>query len=255
MTTPLTTRRLLTIVGSILFALLTLTGLASAKIIPFIEPLGGDWGGLDDPFVMDPGQYFSGSFGRLDTPDDLDAIALTFDAPVDAMLNSLMVPICGDHFVDFYPAVALIGPGLDRPDEDILADPSITPLPDSLADLLADLPDGMGALIFPYERPTPTLLAGKLKHGPRPAADWELYEGGHYADHTFTVDIPQAGEYLVAIWSPDGQTGAYTFMTGAIHPDPDVFPPDMDLDAVFQMINSGAWIGWDCETPAGNDAG
>jgi hypothetical protein len=29
----------------------------------------------------------------------------------------------------------------------------------------------------------------------------------------------------------------------------------MDLDAVFQMIDSGAWIGWDCETPAADDAG
>jgi hypothetical protein len=255
MTPRLTTRRFLTIAGSILLALLGLTGLASAKIIPFIEPLDGDWGGLDDPFVMEPGQYFSGSFGRLDTPDDLDAIALTFDAPADAMLNSLMVPICGNHFVDFYPAVALIGPGLDRPDEDALADLPITPLPDALVDLLADLPDGMGALIFPYERPTSTLLTGKSPQGPRPAADWEFYKGGRYADHTFTVDIPQAGAYLFAIWSPDGQTGAYTLMTGAAHPDPEVFPPDMDLDAMFQMIGSGAWIGWDCATPAGDDAG
>ncbi|MBN1564880.1 MAG: hypothetical protein JXA10_13620 [Anaerolineae bacterium] len=215
-------------IGSLaLIALLGMAALAHAKMMPYVEPLDGDWGGIDDPFVLDD-PHFAAFYGRLDSSSDVDAIAMTFNEPAEAMRSDLVVPVCGDRFVNFYPSMALIGPGLDRPDD--------------LAALPFDLPAEFGAIIMESQRPTGTVA--------RPISDeWQLFEqlNANYEAMVFEADIPQAGEYMLVIWDAGKQRGAYTLITGAVHPTGDVFPGEREFNTRFALIRSGAWIGQYCE--------
>lgn len=214
----------------VVITLLSASSLAQAKMLPYVEPLDGDWGGSDDPFVFDVA-YFAGYFGRLDSGDDVDALAMTFDRPVNIMINDLLVPVCGEQFVDFYPSVAVIGPELDRP------------IPDELAALPFDLLDDQGALIFSPEK---MKIVADVR-GERPFDSWQLFEQRSYDALSFTIGIPQAGDYIFVIWNADEVTGAYTLMTGAVHPDAEAFDDQAEFDAKLSLVSSGEWIGQACD--------
>ncbi len=214
----------------VVIILLSTSALAQAKMLPYVEPLDGDWGGPDDPLVLDAA-YFAGYFGRLDSGDDVDALALTFDRPANIMINDLLVPVCGDHFVDFYPSIAVIGPGLDHP------------TPDELAALPFDLPNDQGALIFSPEK---MKIVADVR-GERPLDSWQLFAQQNYDALSFTIDIPQAGDYIFAIWNADAVPGAYTLMTGAAHPGAEAFNDQAEFDAKLRLVSSGEWIGQSCD--------
>ncbi|NLX09558.1 MAG: hypothetical protein GXY36_07870 [Chloroflexi bacterium] len=219
-------RSRLWIIGVVLVLIATVTAVASAKSIPYVEPLGEDWGGVADPFVSPTGGFFASYFGRLDS-GDVDAIALDFDASVDDMSVELLVPECGDLFVDLYPAVAVIGPGLDRPDAGLLES------------LPFDLPPGAGLALLTGEQAADETIAAREKV--------EFYDWMYYWDDAgLSVDIPEAGQYLMVVWAPAEQIGAYALSTGGTHPDAADFPDGRELDRTMRLVSSGQWIGQDC---------
>ncbi len=230
------TKRML-LAGLLVVTLVSLTGIAQAKMIPYVEPLDGDWGTFEKPPVLTlEGAYFSGVFGRLGEAGDADVIHMRFDHPVEGEVRvDLLVPVCGDHFADFYPTLALIGPDQDMSEE-------------TLATLPFDLPEGLGAQILEPEHPVAD------DDSPRPLSDWQVWEQDYYEALTITFEVPIPAKYFFAIWDETGDTGAYTLLTGAVHPGPDVIDPE-EVEALYDtMISSGAWMGADCDAPVTADA-
>ncbi len=223
--------------GLLVVTLLSLAGMAQAKMIPYVEPLDGDWGTFDEPPVLTlEGAYFSGVFGRVGVPGDADVIHMRFDAPVEGEVRvDLLVPVCGDHFTDFFPTLALIGPDQDMSEE-------------ALAALPFALPEGLGVQILEPERPA------EANNSPRPLSDWQVWEQDYYETLTITFEVPIPAKYFFAIWDETGDTGAYTLLTGAVHPGPDVIDPE-EIETLYDtMISNGAWMGVDCDAPATPDA-
>lgn len=224
------------LIGLLAITALSLAGIAQAKMIPYVEPLDGDWGTFDDPPVlMLEGAYFAGAYGRLGEPGDADVIHMRFDVPVEGQVSvDLLVPVCGDHFVDFFPTLALIGPDQDMSEK-------------TVALLPFGLPEGLGAQILEPERP----IEGDDE--PRTLSDWQLWEQNYYKALTITFEVPIPAKYFFAIWDETGDTGAYTLLTGAEHPDSSVIDPD-EVELLYDtMISNGAWMGVNCDASATPD--
>lgn len=213
--------------------LLSAASLVQAKMLVFVERPGEDWGAIDDPLAVEE-PYITGFFGRLDADDDLDAVAVTFTEPVEAMQTNLHVPRC-ESLDGFYPSMALIGPGLDRPDDE------------ALAALPFELPEGMGAII---EQPEPPDVDDAGDAVPRRADAFQIFTLHFYAPLSFVADIPQAGEYLFVVWDDTGATGAYMLMTGTTHPDAAPFETG-DYDERLTLLSSGNWLDGLCAPSTG----
>jgi hypothetical protein len=194
-----------------------------AKTDPYVEPLDQDWGGLDSPASIWSPVAATAQVGRLGEYGDVDAFTLDIPAQ-QAFQFKVMVPVCGDHFKDFYPSAAIIGPGLDAPQ----------------GALPFDLPDGAGAVMFSDK---PEEDAKRLTSPGNPITDAEVYDGT-----LRSVDIPEAGQYTLAIWEPDGNVGAYMIATGT---EGDMFQerPQAELEAAFDLMFSDKWLGQDCSAP------
>ncbi len=200
--------------------------LAKAKSDPYVEAAGEDWGDLSAPSSIWSPYAAVVHAGQLESDTDVDAFSVTFaDTKIEFPLQ-IFVPVCGQHFSDFRPSVALIGPGLEAP-------PS--------GSLPFTLPKGMGAQVFVDDRSSNGLRIALPSNNI--TGDQPVYSTNK---HTFTV--PQAGDYTVAVWEPNGNSGAYMLSTGA---GGDTFAnrPRSELDAAFEQIFSGAWIGQDCNAP------
>ncbi|MBZ0286234.1 MAG: hypothetical protein K8I30_01365 [Anaerolineae bacterium] len=197
---------------------------ARAKTDPYVEPLDQDWGDLSNPASIWSPIATTAQMGRLGEYGDVDAFTLDIPAQ-QAFQFEVMVPVCGDHFKDFYPSAAIIGPGLDAPPDGAL--------PFTLA-------DGDGALIFSDK---PVADAKRLM-----SPDNRLTDAPVYESTLRSVDIPEAGQYTLAIWEPDGNVGAYMMATGT---QPDMFQdrPDAELEAAFDLLFSDRWLGQDCSAP------
>lgn len=206
-----------------LVGIFVLAGAALAKVDPYIEPSDSDWG---DPTDAVPAAWEAvaavGLFGRLAAVGDVDAFAYTFDEPRRDWRVEILVPVCGQHFVEFYPSVALIGPGLNAPEAGALP---------------FELPDSADArvLAMPY--------AEKRTASTNNVVGLDAYDGA-----VMTVDIPQAGRYILAIWEPDGHVGAYALSTGNEH-DQFAKRPESELRAAFRALETGSWMGLDCKAP------
>lgn len=225
------------LVGFLAVTLLSLAGMAQAKMIPYVEPLDGDWGTFDDPPVLTlEGAYFSGVFGRLGESGDADVLHMRFDSPVEGEVRvDLLVPVCGDRFTGFFPTLALIGPDQDMSE-------------DVVAALPFDLPEGLGAQILAPQRPSAD------NDSSRSLSDWQIWEQDYYEALTITFEVPVPAKYFFAIWDETGDIGAYTLLTGAVHPGADAIDPE-EVETLYDtMISSGAWMGADCDTPATPDA-
>jgi hypothetical protein len=200
-------------------------GVANAKFFPYVEPIDTDWGGLDEPQTISNAGMFAGVYGRLDAADDIDALSFEFEQPVNNWLIRPIVPVCGDYFEDFYPSVAVIGPGLDAPDSDL--------------ELPFELPEDMGAAVFmgsDEERPVI-----------RSTEDNDGYIMEGYASTEYELDIPESGNYLVVVWDTAGGEGAYVLATGATHPSELNEEQIEQMEAGFELIQSGEWMGQECE--------
>jgi hypothetical protein len=218
-------------IRKILFVLLILfaiSGIALAKVDPYMEALEreGDWGGLDNPAAIWSPTAAAAHVGTLGEYGDVDAFTVEFAEGSQTFQFALSVPVCGEHFKDFFPSAAIIGPGLDTPAEGAL--------PFTLA-------NGDGALIFQEGK----LDADAIR---RIFSNNDVTGEPVYADTLRNVDIPEAGMYTLAIWEPDGNVGAYMLTTGTEH---DQFQqrPDAELEAAFDMLFSQEWMGQDCNAP------
>ena len=201
----------------LLIVLLGLSGIASAKEEPYVE--FEDWGGMDAPYVIENAEQFTGVFATLGRYGDVDAIQIKIHEAIDDWELNIGVPACGDHFVAFYPMIAVIGEGL----------------PTAKADTLPfDVPVGMGVQVFD---PMDKEAIRRISDG--------FYEAGF-----LSVDFPAANDYTLAIWEPNGHRGAYVLRFGLVHPE---FTPnpirDQERNKIWQAINSGSWVGQDCDAP------
>jgi hypothetical protein len=162
----------------------------------------------------------------LESNSDVDAFSVNFADPKIEFPLQVLVPVCGQHFSDFRPSVALIGPGLEAP---------------PAGSLPFTLPKGMGAQIF---------LDDRSSNGARIALPSNNITGDQpvYSTTKHTFSVPQAGDYTVAVWEPNGNIGAYMLSTGS-GGDSFADRPDSELQASFDQLFSGAWIGQDCNVP------
>lgn len=209
------------LLGLVLVNLALLSGAASAKYIPYVEPLDADWGDFSSPFLSPGGQQFSGLYGRLASYGDVDVIAVDLDAPQKNFMVEALALVCGQHFEGFEPSVALIGPGLE-------SSPKAT--------FPFELPKGAGAV----------LVTKEVDQQPENNA----YFGGESQSHVLDqLSIPDAGTYYVAVWESNGNTGAYVVSTGSVHPESIDSQEAVRMTREFELINSGQWMGQDCNAP------
>ncbi len=203
--------------------LLALTGTASAKYIPYVEAVDGDWGDITNPWHM-PGGFSTVLYGQMGTIGDVDVIAYEIVQPSSQWLVESAVPACGEHFVPFAPVMAVIGEGLPTP---------------TAGTIPFELPDGMGAVLFDdgeeieMTRSENYLFTGDTQRFTRYEADTLL----------------TSGEYFLAIWEPDGHVGAYALSVLGIHPDMIDADEEARMEAAFDLVNSGEWMGQDCSAP------
>ena len=200
--------------------------LAKAKSDPYVEVAGQDWGDLTNPSSIWSPYAAVVHAGQLESDTDVDAFSVTFPDPKLGLQFQIFVPVCGQHFSDFRPSVALIGAGLESP---------------PAGSLPFTLPKGMGAQV---------VLDDRNLNGARIAVSYNNITGDQpvYSTRLQKFSVPQAGDYTVAVWEPNGNVGAYMLSTGT-GGDSFADRPQAELDAAFDQLFSGAWIGQDCNAP------
>jgi hypothetical protein len=151
-----------------------------------------DWGGLDNPFVVptDPTVSFA-MYGYLED-HDIDAIAMDFKNAGDKLQTQLLVAVCGKHYTEFYPKMAIVGPGLPVP-----SDPKALPF---------DLPNGLGAKIVEMDQAD--------ANGKRPTMYEDIGGTTFYTAPEVEMNVSQAARYYVVVWQMDGKMGDYAVATG-----------------------------------------
>jgi hypothetical protein len=210
----------------VLLVVLAMTAAVSAKYEPYMEDAENEWGGVGDTesaaWQAPAALPFYGLYGHL-TEGDVDAFAYEFEDSVTAFSIQISVPACGENFVDFYPSMALIGPGLDVAVEDLA--------------LPFEVPEGMGVQIFAEEREETRKIdanAGYVRHG--------------YVSTWWSVDIPEGGDYLIAVWEPNDDDGAYVLATGREHPEMSVEDKrESERIRIYDAIEDDSWIGVGCD--------
>jgi hypothetical protein len=200
----------------------SLFNVAHAKVMPIVENPENEWSDISSPTPITDVLANNGLYGRLGIFGDVDAFSYGFDAPAENFPISLKVPACGEHFTPFYPSVAVVGAGFEGTVTETLP---------------FELPEGLGAQV----------LVEAERLAPRPTFEGE-FEEEFYASTSFFINIPQAGEYFLVVWEPDGHTGAYSLWTGNEEPDFTTIS-DAELEATFNLITTREWIGQDCDAP------
>src|SRR5689334_17729072 len=127
-----------------------------AKWDPRVEEPGTDWAGIAQPWQAPNALTSYAQFGRLDTYGDVDAFSYTFAAPQQGCPLRITLPVCGPYFADFYPTIALIGPGLDMP---------------AAGALPFDLPEGLGA----------QMLTEAKQDAPRQIVNRDFFEHSYFS--------------------------------------------------------------------------
>jgi hypothetical protein len=210
---------------ALLLAALVDTGASPAQAHdPYVEDPQNEWGSIDAPWTAPQATRSYALYGRLDPYGDVDAFAYQFTEAVANFPVEVLIPVCGAHFELFFPTIAVIGPGLPAPDDSVAKT-----LPFALS-------DGAGLVVFSEpERANPR------------EAYLNVHAGNVYRQTLFTLNVPQAGAFTVAVWEPDGHIGAYILATGRL----EEFPGDRgdERRAALTAIRSGAWMRQDCAAP------
>lgn len=180
---------------------------------------GEDWGNFDAPYVVDDGAISFAFFAALAPGDDLDVYHLTF-AEADRLRLELLIPVCGETYVDFYPRILVLGVGDDpltardfatriAPSDD--ADATATP--DSLAVRVGDFPDDL-SLLYTYD-------SRDDEAGARPIFYERHTRRDYYEAQTIDLDVT-AGATTLVIYDPAGVGGDYLLASGYVEA---FFPP------------------------------
>jgi hypothetical protein len=124
-------------------------------------------------------------YATLDSPGDVDYFAFSGQAGDRILLEITIPQIDGQN--DFAPAMALMGPGLDNA---------------SLPARVERPAGGGGAVMF---APPP---------GPAETFFEPFSRTSYWERQSTRVALPEGGDYVVAIWHPDGEVGRYGFVIG-----------------------------------------
>jgi len=183
---------------------------------------GEDWGHFDAPYVVEDGAISFAFFAALAPGDDLDVYHLTF-AEADRLRLELLIPVCGETYVDFYPRIFVLGAGddpLTASDFITLITPSddtdVTATPDSLAELamrVGDFPDDL-SLLYTYD-------SRDDEAGVRPIFYERHTRRDYYEAQRVDLDV-KAGDITLVVYDPAGVGGDYLLASGYVEA---FFPP------------------------------
>jgi hypothetical protein len=93
-----------------------------------------------------------------------------------------------DRLTDYKPSLALVGPGLAMPE----------------AEIGIEIPDGMGASVFPTDAVKPVAFDEPFTN----THDWILVEE--------TIKLPTTGTFYVVAWDPGHRTGKLAVAVGTV---------------------------------------
>ena len=196
-----------------------------AKIVPYVEDQDEEWGSFDDPFALDSTRFNNGLFGQLNDDEDIDVFHLEYEADAPTLEIQLMVPVCDDEFVDFYPSLAIVSEAFEGSEVEM--------------ELPFEVDEELGLIVLEEEeRGSKRRLRGQ----------WQLFDQFYYQHTIHEVEIPQASDYWLVVWEPDGNAGAYNLTilneTSTNHGDD---RDSEEVEEVFRRISNGDWMGADCE--------
>ncbi len=148
---------------------------------PYFED--DDWTANAPYTVQDP-TVSTALYATLDSRQDVDYVTFTGQAGERVLLGLTIPEIEGQEA--FAPTLALIGPGL----------PAI-----ELPDKIAAAPDSGGIVLTPPPGPARSFFEPFSR-----TRYWERQED--------RITLPVDGDYVVAVWHPDGAVGRYTLVVG-----------------------------------------
>jgi len=135
-------------------------------------------------------------YANLNSSDDIDFFRFDVNEPMKIYVD-ILVPY-SEGYENFYPAYAILGPGLPPVDETIR-----TNLP-------FKIPPNYGAVVI-----IPKPLQSRPVIGPRPPSlkktFWNMYYAGIPA---FEQQINKPGSYYIVVWHPKGEIGTYQISFG-----------------------------------------
>lgn len=218
-------RRLVILLG------LLFTALPVVAHDPYIE--AEDWGLFDAPHRVDDSGISYALYGYLENGGDVDVFQLDFVNAGDLLRVELLVPVCGDHYADYYPQFAVFGRSTN-PDAEVT---SALPL---------HIPDGLG-MIFNTLAPSGEPAATPTAERPtfvEPFGGTAFYQSSRY-----DLEVSTAGTYYVAVFDPSENGGDYTLATGYRE---EFNSPLSQVFSNVLTIRSGDWLHRRCDLPPGH---
>jgi hypothetical protein len=166
--------------------------------------------GFDDAVVIDDPTGSYAIYGQLQTKGDVDFYRFEVKQPLTADAG-MLVPVA-PGYREFYPTLALVGPGLPP------------------ADLPFPLPSGWGAVVVT-----------NAPVDPRPEF-FEEFSRTHYFRSPESLRQPLAatGAWYLAVWHPQGEIGSYVLTFG--HGEKWGWKAIAELPRAMKVIKSGEWI-------------
>ena len=178
----------------------------------------GDWGGFDDPYIIIDTSISYALYGYIGE-GDIDVFEMNYLGDDELLRHEILVPVCGDHYVDFYPHYAILAP-------EEFANPEL--------EIPIDMPEGYG--VFYYHEPT-------IAEGNRSTWREEFTGKVYYRENNEDLNFPAEGTYFIVVFSPEGQVGDYTLATGY----EEIFLSDrMETVADITQIVTDSWMKRDC---------
>jgi hypothetical protein len=161
--------------------LLVMAARSAAAHQPYFED--DDWT-VDAPYTVADPTVSTALYATLDSRQDVDYVTFTGQAGERVLVGLTIPQIEGQ--AEFAPTLALLGPGLPA-----LALPARIEAPPDVGGIVLTPPPGPARPFFePFSR----------------TQYWERQE------ERFT--LPADGDYVVAVWHPDGAVGRYTLVVG-----------------------------------------
>lgn len=190
------------------FLVLMFSAPASSHHLIMEQP---DTGGFESALAIPRPEISWAVYARLEKPEDVDFISFKIDRPGKVHLG-IFIPY-RPEFADYYPAYALVGPGLPAPDQ---------ALPFTLA-------PGLGAVVVrsqPQE---------KRETFFEPFTWTRLYYGVTFTD----TGVREPGIYYMVVWSDGGDHGDYLVSYGTA----ETWSVRDLIDAykIVAKVKGGAW--------------